>query len=169
MTRFTYRGARSLSTVIALISVTLIEGVAFTFLLSTRAPLVALALLVLNVWGIVWFLRDYHALGTGAVEVDDAEVRMQVGLRWHVTVPQREVAQALRPTFRDLPTPGTTDAQDYINLTKPAAPNVLLILETPTHARGRGGIKKTVRRCGLKLDQPDEFLAALSRGRGQAS
>jgi hypothetical protein len=159
--RFTYRSARSLPILVALISVTLIEGMAFTFLLAQRFPVLAWILVAMNVWGIIWFVADYRALAVEAIEVDDAALRIRVGRRWTLDVARSEVGRVIRPTFRDLPTPGTRDAEDYANFTKPAAANVLIVFGQPVRARGPAGIPRSIRRCGLHLDEPDEFVAEL--------
>jgi hypothetical protein len=44
---------------------------------------------------------------------------------------------------------------------KPAAPNVLLTLAEPTRLRIAGGIRRTVRRIGLHVDEPQRLLEAL--------
>ena len=160
---FTCRNARSLPIVIALIGVTVVEGGVVTILVANSYPIVAWALIALNVSGIVWFVADYRAMGIGGVEVTDDAVRMRIGRRWQLDVPRSSVALVLQPTFRDLPTPGTVDADDYANFTKPASANVLIVLEQPMKARGPGGVRKTVRRIGLHLDEPAAFVAIFGK------
>ena len=55
--------------------------------------------------------------------------------------------------------------RDYLNLTKPAAPNVLIMLATPQRVRLVAGIHREVRRLALRLDDPDSFLRALDEHR----
>ena len=163
MRSFTCRTARSLPLVVALIAITVVEGVAFTFLLASRSPIAAWVLLAVNAVSIAWFLADYRAMGSSAVDVGDDSLKIRIGLRWQVEVPRRDVAKVMPPSFRDLPAPGTVSGQDYANLTKPASPNVLIVLEQPARAKGPAGIRKSVRRVGLHLDEPAEFIALFQR------
>ena len=101
-------------------------------------------------------------MGRGAVMLDGAVLRLTVGRRLDVTVPVASIARAFAPTFRDLPTPGTNQGRDYLNPTKPAAPNVLVELRESRPVRLMGGVRREVRRIALHLDDPAGFLAALA-------
>jgi hypothetical protein len=63
-----------------------------------------------------------------------------------------------QPTFRDLPAPGTNQGRDYLNLTKPAAPSVLIVLDETQRVRLTLGIHREVRRVALRLDDADGFV-----------
>jgi hypothetical protein len=76
-------------------------------------------------------------------------------------VPLANITRALRPSFRDLPTPGTNQGRDYLNLTKPASPNVLIVLHMPAKVRLAAGFHRGVGRLSLHLDEPDVFVNEL--------
>ncbi len=65
----------------------------------------------------------------------------------------------------DLPTPGTNEGRDYVHLTKPGAPNVLIVLDAPRRVRLTAGLHREVRRIAPRLDDPDAFLRAVEEHR----
>lgn len=158
---FTYRSARSAAVLSAIGAVVVIESIAVHFAVAARHPRVAWALTLSGVAALAWLVRDYLALGSGFIRLASDAVRLRVGRRFDITLPLASVVRALRPTFRDLPTPGTNDGRDYVNLTKPAAPNVLIVLDAPRRVRLTAGLHREVRRVALHLDDPDAFLRAV--------
>ena len=144
----------------------LIEAVALHLVLSTRHPIAAWSLTALSATAVAWLVRDYLALGAGAVRVSDGDLHLRIGHRFDVRVPVANVTRAITPSFRDLPTPGTNEGRDYLNLTRPASPNVLVVLDGPVRVRLPGGLHRTVRRLGMRLDEPSRFIEALSTHQG---
>ena len=163
---FSYRSARAPAIMTAISAVIVIESAAVHFAVATRHPRVAWTLTLLSFVALVWLVRDYLALGTGTVRLDDDGVRLRIGRRFDITLPLARVARLLKPTFRDLPTPGTNQGRDYLNLTKPAAPNVLIVLDGPHRVRLGLGIYREVQRVALRLDDADAFLRAVDERRG---
>lgn len=138
-----------------------IETLVLHLWLSSRHPIIAWVLTVSSLAAISWLVADYRALGRGAVGLTDEMLDLRVGRRFAVAVPTTAVSSALRPTWRDLPNPGSPQAVGYLNLTKPAAPNVLLILSTPIEVRLPGGLRRSATSVALCLDEPEAFLAAI--------
>jgi hypothetical protein len=164
MREFTYRQARSGSLVAGLGGAIVVETLALHLWLAAKHhPAVAWALTAGSVSALAWLTADYRAMGSGAVRVGHGRVDLRVGRRFALDLPADAVAAAVaRPSWRDLPAVGTPAARDYLNLTKPAAPNVLLMLAEPTAVRLPGGItRRDVRRLGLCLDDPTGFVAAI--------
>jgi hypothetical protein len=142
-----------------------IESIAVHFAVAARHPRVAWALTLSSVVALVWLVRDYLALGAGFIRLESDALHLRVGKRFDITLPLASVVRALRPTFRDLPTPGTNEGRDYVNLTKPAVPNVLIVLDAPRRVRLTAGLHREVCRVALRLDDPDAFLRALEEHR----
>ena len=161
MTAYTYRSARSKPFVVGISIAIAVETLALHALLWQRYPYLAWTLTALSILGILWFARDYVAMGQGAVYIDESELHLIIGRRVNVRVPRARIAQVVTPTFRDLPTPGTNQGVDFLNPTKPATPNVLLMLREPMTLRVPGR-QRTIRRIALHLDDPAAFIAALS-------
>jgi hypothetical protein len=146
-------------------AVVVIESIAVHFAVAARHPRIAWALTLSSLAALVWLVRDYVALGSGFVRLENDAVHLRVGRRFAITVPLAHVARSLRPTFHDLPTPGTSQGRDYLNLTKPAAPNVLIVLDAPQRVRLTAGIHRDVGRVALRLDDPEAFLHAIDEQR----
>ncbi len=158
---FSYRSARSPAITSAISAVIVIESIAVHFAVAARHPRIAWALTLSSVAALVWLVRDYLALGFGAIRLESDTVHLRIGRRFDITLPLARVVRFFRPTFRDLPTPGANEGGDYVNLTKPAAPNVLIVLDEPRRVRLTAGLHREVRRIGLRLDDPDAFLRAV--------
>ncbi|HWJ23155.1 MAG TPA: hypothetical protein VNS52_12455 [Gemmatimonadaceae bacterium] len=165
MQEFTYRQARSGSLMAGLGGAIAVETIALHLWLAAKDhPLVAWALTAGSVSALAWIAADYRALGSGAVRVGHGRVDLRVGRRFALELPADAVAAAVaRPSWRELPAAGTPAARDYLNLTKPATPNVLLMLAEPTAIRLPGGLtRRDVRRLGLCLDDPTGFVSAVA-------
>jgi hypothetical protein len=156
-TRFSYRSSRSGGLVLGLAMAIGVETIALHALFMRSHPWVAWTLTLTSVYALWWIVSDYRAMGTGAVAVSDA-VQLDVGRRVHARFTLADIAGVSRPTWRERP----TRAADYLNATKPAEPNVLITLKTPATARLAGGVRRSVQRIGLHVDDPAAMVAALS-------
>lgn len=165
MRDFTYRSARSGSLVIGLGLAILVETGVLHFWLRPRHPVIAWTLALSSVSALWWLATDYHALGRGRIRVDADAIDLRVGRRASLRVPLQTVARVVRPSWREVPAAGAPDSADYRNLMKPAAPNVLVTLVDPATVRLLGAIARPVRRIGLRVDDPDGFIAALESAR----
>lgn len=158
---FTYRSARSGSLLAGLGLAILVETVALHLWLARRHPMLAWLLTASSVAALVWLALDYRAMGAGAVRLSAETLELRIGRRFALRVPRADVQSALRPGWRDVPETGSPAAAGYFDLTKPASPNVLITLATPATFRLSVGLRRSVRRVGLHLDEPESFLAAL--------
>jgi len=166
---FSYRSARSPAIMSAIGAVIVIESIAVHFALAARNPQLAWVFTLLSVAALLWLVRDYVALGSGFVRVNEQDLHLRIGRRFDFKVPLAGVTRALKPTFRDLPIPGTNEGRDFLNLTKPSAPNVLVVLDAPQRVRLTLGLHREVRRVALRLDEPDAFVRTLDQRRAASS
>lgn len=162
---FSYRDARSGAITTAFVAVILIESVAVHFAIAARNRPLAWALTLTSLLAVAWLVRDYLALGSGVIRLVDETLQLTVGHRFDIPIPIQDIERAIRPSFRDLPAPGTNQGRDYANLTKPAAPNVLIVLTATKKVRLTAGIHRELRRIALKVDDPTAFLTALDERR----
>jgi hypothetical protein len=114
---------------------------------------------------VLWLVRDDRALGAGVVRLGDDSLDLTIGRRFAVIIPLAAIERATAPTFRDLPAAGTTQGRDFLNLTKPAAPNVLLALTQPQRVRVTAGVYRNARRIAFRVDDAPSFLGALEERR----
>jgi hypothetical protein len=161
MQQFSYRSARSGSFVVGISIVILVESLAIHFLLASRSRTAAWLLILLSVWAIIWVVRDYQALGRGAIELSEDAILLSIGRRFSVRLERANIERVLKPTHRDLPTPGTNQGRDYLNMTKPAQPNVLIVLREPVEVRLVGSLRRSFRRFSMHLDDPSGFIELL--------
>lgn len=127
--------------------------------------MLAWVLTLTSLLAVLWLVRDYLALGTGVVRLSDDSLALTIGRRFAIDIPLAAIERAVTPTFRDLPTPGSTHGRDFLNLTKPAAPNVLLVLGEPRRVRLTAGVHREARRIAFRLDDAAGFLVALDERR----
>ena len=169
MREFTYRSARSGSLVVGLGVAIVVETGVLHLWLQPHHPLLAWGLSLSSLSVLWWLARGYHALGRGAIRVDANGIDLQVGRRANVRVPLAAVAAVVRPSWREVPAAGERESADYRNLMKPATPNVLVTLAEPTTVRFFGAIARPVRRIGLRVDEPDGFIAAVEDARASVA
>lgn len=158
---FTYRSARSGSLLAGIGIAILAETLVLHLWIVGRHPLIAWSMTAISIATLAWLAADYAAMGRGAIRLDDEALALDVGRRFALRVPRASLVSAVQPEWRDIPEAGTPAAADYLNLMKPAAPNVLLTLAEPSRVRIAGGIRRTVRRIGLHVDEPQRLVKAL--------
>lgn len=162
MERFTYRSARSGSLLAGLVLVIMVETVVLHLWLVARLPVLAWVLTASSLGVLAWLVADYRAAGMGAVRLGRDVLELHIGRRFDVRLARTDVSSAVRPDWRDVPEAGTAAAAGYLNLMKPAEPNVILTLSAPTAIRLPGGFTRSAQRLGLHLDEPAAFLAAVN-------
>jgi len=158
---FSHSQARSTPIIATLGVLVILETVALHLLLSRYSSLLALAVSLSSVSVLIWFIADYVALGGATTVVNDESIVLRVGRRARATIPRKLLQAAISPSWRDLP-----DAPDrfYLNLTKPAEPNVLLTFKEPVVVTLPGGLRRSVRKLAIHVDEPEPFLTAIGVG-----
>ena len=131
-------------------------------------PTTAWCLTIASLLTLGWLAADCHRLGRETISVDGRTLFLRVGMRARAEIRLDAVVQAMRPTWRDMPAPGSADAKEYHNLMKPASPNVLLVLQKSHLIVVANTIRIPVRRIGLHLDDPDGFLTAINNAQVMA-
>lgn len=142
-----------------LAALVVVETAALHLLLSRRVPVLAWLLTASSLAVLAWIVADDRALSRqDAVRVDDTYLHLDIGRRLQARLLRADVREVLRPTWRDLGGAGPRP----LNATKPAAPNVLLVLAGPRKVRIVGGIERLAERIALHVDEPEELFAILS-------
>lgn len=157
---FTCRGARSAGVTGLIGGLIVIETAVLHLLLVHLLPALAYLLTLSSLLLLVWLIRDFHALGVRpALTIDGDSARVTVGQRVRGEFLLAAVDAAFRPTWKDL----GASAPRYLNGTKPAAPNVLIVFTSAQHLTLVGAIRRPVMRLALHLDEPEHCVAALTR------
>ena len=125
-------------------------------LLVRHVRVLAYAISSLSLTAIVWLVADYRALGREALRLDRTHLHIRIGWRVRAVIPRDQIATAFAPTWRDL----GTGAPPYLNPTKPATPNALLVFRAPQDVLIIGRVHRAVARLALHLDEPGAFFDA---------
>jgi hypothetical protein len=147
---------------IGIVIVLVSEGVGIHLYLLQKNAYLAWAFALMNLSAVAWLLRDYIAMGKGAISIDDRLIHMRVGRRFAFDVPIDDIDSVSRPGWKDIPQTGMPEASDFINLMSQAMPNVLLKLKEPLTIMLPLKRKKHAGRIALHIDEPDAFMTSVS-------
>jgi hypothetical protein len=157
-TSFSCRSARVPAITWTIAAVLVIETAALHLLLMRRVPIAAWCLTAMSLLALAWLFGDDRALRRAdAVRVDAEHLHFAVGKRLRGSVPRQAVGRVLTPTWRDL-----AGEPHPLNATRPASPNVLVVLTSPQRVRVAGGLEREVGRIALHVDEPSRLVALLS-------
>lgn len=142
---------------VALAAALVVEGAILHVWIAPRSQLWAWVVTLLNVATLLWLWRDHATLSRSAVTVRRDTLEIVVGTRLRCSVPRSAIASADVATWRSVPDLPT----DYINASKPAEPNVMVVLREPVAVALPLGLRKRVTRIGLRTADPRAILDAL--------
>ena len=136
-----------------------VETVALHLFITSRwGPVPAWLLTATSLYSLLWLVGDFRARALRPTYVTDEAVVIRNGMRADAVIPRARVATVERVTWRTLPAKGP----DYLDVTRPAEPNVVLHLREPAEAALLFGRRRRVSRIGLCAEHPDDALRALS-------
>lgn len=154
MTDFTTtRTSRIHMIVVMVIVVSLFEMPALHLLLLRARWWVHAAIVVANVYGIVWLWRDRRAMQRSAHTLGGDALAIHLGARWRGAIPYATIAAVRRVDRR---------APDALRVSPSDTPNVELALRAPATLTSYYGIRRASARIQLFVDEPDAFVAALA-------
>lgn len=133
------------------------EGVGMHLLLSRWSDVAAWTWTALDLWAVVWFLGDYHALRLRRTLVDENMLTLRFGLRWSATVPRTGVA-----SIEEIENEHEWKRPDVLKVAILDAPRILITFSEPIVVHGLAGLRKTVNAIALLPDQEDA-LSVLRR------
>jgi hypothetical protein len=157
---FTMRAARA-AALPFLVAVNLalgLETVILHLILRDRYPTLNLVLVVLTVSSFIWVFRDVLSLGAGRLEWGADVVRGTIGRRLTFDVPNAAVLRIEPPGLM----PASGHPKGYLNITKPAVPNVVIVFAAPVPMRVLG-MRRDVTQLALRVDEPVRLLQTAAR------
>jgi hypothetical protein len=160
--RFGCGGARSLALLATFLLLVAVESVVLHLWLAPSYPVAAWVLTALSVFTGGWLLGDYRALGQAALTVSEHALGLDIGWRARAAIPREAIAGIARASWRDIPDGAT---RDYVNLAKPAEPNVLITCTPPADVRLFGAVTRPMRLIGLHVDDPDALVLLMKSPR----
>jgi hypothetical protein len=132
-----------------------VEGTALHLWLAPAHPRVAWTLTALTAYSLLWLVGHRRATALRPITVSGRTIALRSGLRLSARLDARDDVERIeRLTWRTTPKP----ARDYVNAARPGTPNVLVTLRRPTPVTVALGLRKTVTRVGLAVDEPDRFV-----------
>lgn len=154
---FAQLGARSGATTWGLGLAVVVETVVLHLWLARAYPVAAWASIALSAYSLLWLAGHHRAVGLRPVVLAGDTLALRAGLRLTARVPLAAVAAVEQVSWRTVPSP----ARGYLDAAQPAEPNVVLTLAEPTVVTGPLGLRRTVTRLGLRLDDAAGFVAAV--------
>lgn len=119
------------------------------------SPTAALVHLALSGYALLWFLGDYQAMRLRPIRVDDEAFALRLGLRWDARIPTAQIAGVRRleqPLLK---------AKDTLNATPLGRLRYLIELREPVVVDGPYGLRRTVSKVGIAVDDAERFEARL--------
>jgi hypothetical protein len=137
-----------------------IETTAVHLWLVRSHPALAWGLVALSGYSVLWLVGHHRAIAHRHVVLAGDTLVLRSGLQLSARVPIGEVADVDTVSWRTVPRP----ERAYLDASHPGGPNVVLTLARPTAVTGALGLRRTVSRIGLRVDDPAGFVAAVRRG-----
>lgn len=149
-----HRRAGHAATLLAVILLMIVEGLAVHVLLQSWSLLAAWVVTSVTAYGAMWLIADYRLTVLRPTLVGPDAVIIRAGLRCTLRVRLEQIAAIGRVK------PGCTDG---VNLTFLGRPTHWLTFTEPIEAEGPYGFKRLVRAIGFAPDEADDFVEILAR------
>ena len=140
----------------ALLIAGLTELVAIHFLLQSWSETAALIHLFVSGYAILWVIGDYRAMKRRPHILNEHGLQLRLGLRWEIAVRHDQIASIERNRN---PKEGT----DYLSLVSIGSPTYVIRLIEPIVAHGLYGMRRTVERIGIGVDDQEVFDLFIDR------
>jgi hypothetical protein len=128
------------------------EGIGVHLFVQRWSHRGAWILTILDIWGFVWLIGDYHAFRVRPLLVTDDAIQLRFGFRWTATIPRDNVLSVERLA------PGADEklrrTRTYLRLAIFDEPEYLITLREPVRVHGIAGITRTVTSIGIFPDDP---------------
>lgn len=146
---------------IMLIHAIVIESIGIHWWLHNTSPIVAIVLLILNIYGVILLLGDIQAVRLNPTLVTDEKLYVSLGLMKRMELEWSNVERIIHHTV-ELDEKITKETIDFIahDLEK-VTPTVILELRKPTQAVLIMGFKKQYSRVAIRVDEPERFVKVI--------
>lgn len=117
----------------------------------------------LGVYSLVWIAGLHRAIGALPVVVSEEDVMVRAGLGTSVRVSYGQIEGVSRPDWRTVERP----PEGWLNASAPATPNMAISFTRPLEVRRLLGRTDRVRHLGLRVEDPDGLMEAISARLGR--
>jgi len=142
----------------ALVFVSLIEMIAIHFLLVQYYETVALVLLVLSIYSVLFLLGYTFSVIKRPVLLDEQHLEIRLGIMWQSRVALADIAEVRKLSESE------TLSKDVINLAKPMlnTANLIVKLKSPAQLEGLYGMQKDKLAIAFYIDEPDHLISSIN-------
>lgn len=161
---FTYHVKSSyIAFIIMMIHAMVIESIGFHFLLHQWNEWIAFGLLILNIYGVFYFLGDMQAVRLCPIRVDETKIIIQIGITKRMEI-DYSLIQEIHPYKSQKRTKKEKKQIFQAILTEffPEDPQLEIILKEKTPAYYAFGIRKSYSIIHIRLDDPQRFQQMVS-------
>ena len=145
------------SIVVCFLVVIAAESIGMHLFVAHFSVKIAWVVTVLDVYGMLWLIGDYHALRLLPTVVHHDRVDFRLGQRWSVTVDRDNIA-AIEPVRSE----SDWKRKGVLKLAMIDEPRLLIRLREPVVATGLAGITKTIDTIAALPDDEVGFKSALA-------
>lgn len=133
------------------------EGIAAHLFLAQWNTKAAFAWTLLDIWGALWLVGDYHALRLRRSWLDDDALHLRVGMRWSATISLANIESidAIREERE-------WKRRGVLRVAMLDEPRWLITLREPVVVNGIAGIRKEIQALAL-LPDDDQIINAVQR------
>ena len=142
----THRNSGQVAMGVALLVVGLIEVVAVHLLIARWNPTAAFWVSALSGYGLLFLVADLVASCKRPSFLTSADLHLRLGIRWQAIIPKPLILSVLSIHEKPDKAPGLLNGMLLV------APNTLITLREPVEVLGPYGIRRTVSRITLFLD-----------------
>ncbi len=152
-----HRESGQIALTCALLVIILIETAAVHLLVARAYPGAAWLLSAFSLYSLLFFVADTVALVKRPLLIDQSRVLLRLGLRWQGSFPISEIDR-VGPVSEAPPKNRATLNGCFLS-----TPNLLITLRQPIPITGPFGLRRSVRRIVLSIDDRDAFIRELTR------
>ncbi len=142
----------------ALVFVSLIEMIAVHFLLVQYYETVALVLLVLSIYSVLFLLGYTFSVIKRPILLDEQHLEIRLGIMWQSRVALADIAEVRKLSE------GETLSKDVMNLAKPMlnSANLMLKFKSLVKLEGLYGLQKETSAIACYVDDPDYLITSIN-------
>jgi hypothetical protein len=134
------------------------ESIGVHLLIQTWSVRTAWVVTLLDLYGAVWLLGDYHAMRLRPITIDEQSLHVRFGFRWSISIPLSAIA-AIEPIRYE----SDWKRKGVLKVALLDEPRLLICLDAPAIATGLAGIRRTIDAVAILPDVLEGFEEALRK------
>ena len=148
---------------VMLLHAIVLESLGFHWWLHSKAPIVSIILLLLNVYGFIFILADLQAMRLNRIQQDSKGLYIPFGLMKQVYIEYDNIEEIILDK-EELQVKKRKDCVEFVCRDfEEVFPQVILKMKEPQEVRFMYGMKKSYRFVAVKCDDPSFFIQKLQK------